>query len=121
MGKILKFTKPAGDSEFDHMMIGFYEAIEKLVPVNRPGIITVELTEQGLVLTPVAPRGGAGASGAWHLGEYNSTTAYAAQKQVTRGTLGEFVSMQAVPEGVLPESGAPYWHGLTWASPGVWS
>lgn len=65
--------------------------------------------------------GGGGTSSPWHLGEWLSTTSYPAQKQVARGVIGEFVSMQNVPAGIPPETGAPYWHCVTsWPAIGAW-
>lgn len=123
MGKILKSTKPTGDSELDFLITEIWEAIEHRLPiVNRPGILTVEHTEQGQVLTPVGSGPpGSSTTGMIHRGEWSSGTTYALQNVVSRGNLGEFVAFAAPPVGTPPESGGAYWHGLTWPSPGVWA
>ena len=69
----------------------------------------------------VADTEDAGTGGMRYAGEYDAAMAYEAQTVVTRGLLGEFISLQSPPVGTAPETGAPYWHGWQWPSPGVWA
>jgi hypothetical protein len=55
MKEMLHSTKPTGDSELDFLLTEIWEAIQvKMRILNRPGVITVEYTEKGIALTPVA-------------------------------------------------------------------
>lgn len=122
MGKILNTKKPSGSTEFDFYLQDIWEAIENRTRIlDRPGKITVAYTEKGIELTPVGSGVGGSSTGVQHRGEWSSSTQYAAQNIVSRGNLGEFIAFSAPPVATAPETGAPYWHSLNWASPGVWA
>ena len=58
-----------------------------------------------------------------YVGEWSAGLSYAAQKMVTRGALGEFICVQAVTGvniGTEPETGAPFWKGLTCPPQATW-
>lgn len=99
-------------------------AIVSRTPIAGPNILTAHTT-RGVIneALPMA-RGRPGTStttGMMLRGDWSPDIAYVAQSVVRLTGVGMFVALQAVPEGVSPTTGAPYWFFWYNPPPGVWS
>ena len=121
---------PVGDDETARWLKYIHEQVtHRLQLIDAPGI-RFERTTRGIKpIIGVGSGGGGGDSippsgGMEYLGEWSAGRSYDAQKMVTRGALGEFICVQPISGaniGTEPETGAPYWKGLTSPPPGVWA
>jgi len=116
--RFLNFFGKNGRSVFDPQ--AHNQNIKALQPLLRMLVVTgdkgevIYSDENTIIVVP--PTGG----GAAYLGEWSSTTSYTKDKIVTRGNLGDFIAVGTVPAGTPPETGAPYWHGISFPTPGIW-
>lgn len=113
---------PYLDGTNDHLM-GSREFWNKLIGIGRAVIATAgwNLTENGILTeAPTAAAGNAGIAGQW-----DPTKKYDADVIVfftPDGDFGRtFYSLQAVPAGIAPDTGAPYWNSFPLSPAGVWA
>lgn len=59
-------------------------------------------------------------AGGVYRGEWDYSAVYEAQEIVSRGGLGDFISLVGNNTGNYPEAGAPNWHSINNPMAGVW-
>jgi hypothetical protein len=106
-------------------MHAMYRALVSLLRIqvvtgagDKPDILYSESN-----VTIVLPQSGAGTVDI--AGEWNPATAYKAKTIVfftpDGGSAGTYYSLQAVPAGISPDTGAPNWAAFPNSPPGVWA
>jgi len=114
---------PYLDDNNDHLMVS-REHWNKITAILRGILATREwtVTENG-ILTEAATVGGAGTVDIG--GQWDPAVKYAAKVIVfftPDGDFGRtFYSLQAVPEGIAPDTGKPYWDSFPLSPAGVWA
>jgi len=112
---------PYLDGTNDHLMFtrGFWN---KMIAVARGVVNTTgwNVTENGILTPQTAAAGNAGIAGQW-----DPTVKYDANVIVfftPDGDFGRtFYSLKAVPVGIAPDTGAPYWASFPLSPAGVWA
>ena len=107
---------------------------DKLWQKNRVGSFSISVIQAELFRLKqdlgrlrrriVGGGGGTSTSGVDYAGQWSSTTSYAA-KTIVRFTpdgspaAGTYISNQAVPAGIAPDTGLPYWTSFTDSAAGM--